>query len=98
MNDPSTGPLSREEFKKLVEAPHGQARREIQKVDPLFGRSPGEKIEWRVRCRADMHGTAFVKAATEQEAEALADELTSNDVDWDTYSDDIEIWDVSPAK
>jgi hypothetical protein len=98
MNDPSTGPLSRETFKKLVDAPYGQAKKEIQKIDPLYGREPGELIEWKVRFRADMMGTAFVKATSEEEAENLAAELSPNDVDWDTYTDDFDVIDVEPSR
>src|ERR1035437_3871322 len=52
MSDPITGPLSREQFKALVDAPFGHATKEIRKIDPLYGRADGEKFEFEVRCRA----------------------------------------------
>lgn len=96
--DPVTGPLSREELRKLANAPFGTAIKEIRKFDPMYGRAPGEKIEWKVICKSNMEGRAYVKAASKKEAEALADKLGCNDVDWGTYSDDFEILSIEPHK
>ena len=83
--DTVTGPLSREEFRGLVDAPYGQAKKAIRKHDPLFGVTPGEKIKWVVTAEQDcpMRGTAFVSAASKEEADELGGKLTYNDFDWD---------------
>jgi hypothetical protein len=94
--DPVTGPMPREKFRELVALPAGKAREAIQEYDPLWGRRPGEKIEWRIRVERSGRdtGTAFVKAATEKEAEALAENLTSDAIDWDFEDDSFEITEV----
>lgn len=96
-HDPISGPIPRNEFKELVKAAHGVALRTIRKYDPLFGREPGEKIKWKVRVRSDMEGVAYVSAANEKEAMALACDLTSAEVDWEDYSDDFEVLDIKAA-
>lgn len=80
--DPVTGPLTREEFAELVRAPHGKAIEAIRKIDPLYGRGPGEKVRWRVECRGTLRGVAFVEACDQKEADKLADELDDAAVDW----------------
>lgn len=98
MDDPATGPIPRDRFKELVELPAGKAAEAIREYDPLWGRRPGEKIEWKVRVErsgAD-NGTAYVKAATEKEAEALAEKLTSCDIEWDYDDDGFIITEVEP--
>jgi hypothetical protein len=96
--DPVTGPMSREELRACVEAPHGGAAKIIRKHDPLFGLQPGEKIEWEVQCSGITHGTAYVKAASQEEADRLAADLTSGDVDWEFGMDDFDVDDIKPAK
>lgn len=95
--DPITGPMPRAEFKALVEAPFGEATKAIRKYDPLFGRKPGEKLKWEVRCRSTMEGWAYVEAENEDEADKLAAKLSCNDVDWCDYSDDFEVLDITPS-
>jgi len=97
--DPSTGPVPREKFAALIHAPFGQAAKEIRKYDPLFGRAPGEKIKWTVRVESmgRRDGTAEVEAASEKEAEKLAEDLSSDDVEWDWDEDDFRITSIKPA-
>lgn len=96
--DPVTGPLSRDEFMELAGAPFGAAAKRIRDFDPFFGRGDGEKIRWKVKCRGDMHGTAYIEAASEKEANNLADNLSEAEVDWDGGSDDFEILSVEPDR
>ncbi len=93
--DPITGPISREEFKALVQAPFGEAVKVIRKYDPQFGRAEGEKFRWKVRGRCNSTVEAYVMAANQEEADKLADELT--DAAFDYCSDgEIEIDSVEP--
>lgn len=95
--DPSTGPVPRAEFFSLVEAPFGDAAKKIRKYDPLWGLPPGTKIKWRVECRRTVqYGTAIIEAKTEKAAEAEAEDLTADDVDWDSDPDDFEIVSIKP--
>lgn len=86
-----TGPLSPEEFKALVDAPHGQALKAIQKFDPLYGKfsAEGEPRKWRVKLVKEVTATGFVtvEAVTKEEAEALAHGISDYKIDWD-YDDD----------
>ncbi len=93
--DPVTGPLTREELAALVAAPYGEATKAIRKHDPFWGLEAGAKIEWKVRCRSNADGVAYIKAASQKEADALADDLTESDVDWG-YDDDFEVLSVEP--
>lgn len=91
------GPIPRDEFMKLVEAPFGEAIKRIRKWDPLYGRAKGEKIKWKVECRGELYGTAYVEAATQEEADKLADDLDCGAVDWGDGSSDFEIDSVEPV-
>lgn len=97
-----TGPIPREEFKALVEAPHGQALKAIQKYDPLYGRfsTDGEPRKWRVKLTKEVQAVGFVtvEAVTKEEAEALAHEVSDHKIDWD-YDDEGSSWveEVRPA-
>ena len=94
--DPVFGPLSKEEFAALIPLPAGEAARSIQKVDPFWGRQPGEKIRFKVRVRSTGdEGTAYVEAASQKEADKLADDLDSSEIDWD-YDSDYEVVSVEP--
>lgn len=98
MNDPSTGPISRETLQELVAAPFGEATKIIRQYDPQWGRADGEKFKWRVqveRSGADT-GVAYIEAANKEEANKLADELTECDVEWNYDSDSIDIVSVEP--
>ncbi len=97
--DPSTGPVPRDEFAKLIDAPCGEAKKVIRKYDPLFGRAPGEVVKWTVMVEATGRrtGVAEVDAATEKEAEKLADDLSGDDVEWDYDEDDFRIISVKPT-
>lgn len=97
--DPSTGPVPREEFATLIDAPYGEAAKKIRKYDPLFGIPPGTKIKWTVRCETmgRRDGTAEVEAASEKEAAALAENLTYDEVEWDFDEDDFRILSIKPT-
>jgi hypothetical protein len=86
--------MPREEFRKLIDAPYGAALKSIRKYDPLFGRAEGEKVKWKVTASQNMTGTAFVQAADQKEAEALADELGDSQFDWDGGYGDIDVLSV----
>ena len=96
--DPSTGLLTRSEFAEAVAAPAGKAKEMIRQVDPLWGREPGEKFEWLVKVRRSGmdRGRAFVMAASQEEADDLADELDESDIDWDYFGDGFEVESVEP--
>lgn len=102
MTQSPTGPIPPEEFKALVDAPHGQALKVIQKYDPLYGRfSPdGEPRKWRVKLTKEVQATGFVtvNAVTKEEAEELAHGVSDGAIDWD-YDDDGTSWveEVKPA-
>lgn len=94
-----TGPFTTDEFKALAELPAGEAAKRIREFDPFWGRGGGEKIEWKVEVSGMMHGTAYVTASSQEEADKLADELTCTDIEWgDGYSDDFTILSVEPSK
>lgn len=84
-HDPITGPISKREFKALVEAPHGEAQKVIRKYDPLYGLAPGVEVTWWVTFErhARETGRATVKAATLKEAQELAEEMNANQIDWE---------------
>jgi hypothetical protein len=84
--DPISGPIPREKFDALVNAPHGEARNVIQQHDPFWGLPPGTKIDFEVEVCAEIIGGAIVKAASLEEAKKLADNLTRDDIEFDTYS------------
>lgn len=94
--DAVTGVLTRDEFRELVDAPFGKARKEIQKRDPFWGRSEGDKIEFEVRVSSWCEGRAFVKAASQEEADKLADDLSNAEIDWEYDSDDYVVLSVEP--
>lgn len=98
--DPITGPMSRETFAAAVAAPAGQAAKIIQNYDPQWGRAPGEKFEWKVRVQRDGSdsGTAYVKAASQEEADELADKLGEGDIDWDYDDGGFYVTSVEPNK
>ncbi len=83
--DPVSGPISREELRALVDAPHGDAREIIREHDPFWGLPEGTKIEFEVEVRAEVIGGAAVKAASLEEAKKLAQNLTRDDIEFDTY-------------
>lgn len=91
--DPSTGPMPREEFAKLVSAPFGEARKAIRKYDPLYGRAPGEKITWTVRVEqmGRREGTVEVEAVDEKAAREKVHDLSGDDIEWDCDDDDFRI-------
>lgn len=95
--DPVTGPLSRDQFRELVDAPFGKATEVIRKYDPLFGRKEGEKFSWKVIASSTSTMVAYVEAENEDEAKKLADEL--DDDAFDSCNDgDITIESVKPKK
>ena len=93
--DKITGPITREELPSLAAAPHGHAAEAIRVHDPFWGRGEGEKIRWKVCVRSTGNGgTAYVDAASREEADKLADELDSTMIDWD--DDEFEVLSVEP--
>ncbi len=96
--DPISGPIPREIFATLIGLPFGEATKRIRQYDPLYGRKPGEKIAWTVKCRVRwLEGTATIMASSEKEAEAKAENLQPYEVDWDDR-DDFEIVEIEPEK
>jgi hypothetical protein len=97
--DPSTGPVPREVFAKLGEAPFGAAVKIIRRYDPLYGRVEGKKIKWTVLCETNGRraGTAEVEATSEKAAEKAAENLSYDDVEWDWDEDDFTIISIKPA-
>ncbi len=89
MPDKITGPLSREEFRALSNAPFGTALDVIRKHDPLYGRQPGEKLRWLVTLKREIpeRGYATVMAETEEEAAQVAANLTEAEIDWEPDCD-----------
>lgn len=83
MAHPVSGPVPIDEFRALVNAPAGEARKRIQKYDPLFGRAEGEKIKWQVTFTGRGTGYATVMAASQKEAEKVADGLSDAEIDWE---------------
>lgn len=100
MSNPSTGPLDRETLLALANAPFGKAKEAIREHDPQWGRDLGEKFDWKITARRDGadRGIAYVKASCQKEADALADALTSCDIEWDCDDDGFFIEAVEPAK
>jgi hypothetical protein len=98
--DPVTGPIPRERFAEIVNAPHGKACEMILKYDPQWGRADGEKFDWKVRVERSGtdEGTAIVKAATEQEAMDAAEELSESEIDWDYDCGDFAAISAEPHK
>lgn len=99
--DPATGPIPRDEFAAMIEAPFGKAREAIRKYDPLWGRETGEVIKWQVLFTRKVReeGRAIVEAATAEEAEKLAQKIPCGQICWDvgdSWDDDIEIESVEP--
>lgn len=90
--DPISGPIPREKFKALVDAPHGDARDLIRQYDPFWGLPPGTEIEFEVEVRAEVIGGAIVKASSLEEAKKLAKNLTRDEIEFDTYG--LNDWDV----
>jgi len=97
------GPLSAEEFQKAVDAPYGLAGDILRKADPLWGRSfpEGEKSRWKVvfHQQVTMSATAYVEAASEEEAAAIAEHFDTSKLTFDRYVDsgDDEIASVEKA-
>jgi hypothetical protein len=97
------GPLTPEEFQSAVDAPYGRAADILRQHDPMWGKFPGdgEKVKWKVRLyqQVTMQSVTYVEAATEEEAEALAAQIDTGALTFDTFidADDGEIVDVVPA-
>jgi hypothetical protein len=100
MSNPSTGPLDRETLLALANAPFGKAKEVIREHDPQWGRGLGEKFEWKIAVRRDGadRGVAYLKASCKEEAEKLAYDLTTCDIEWDYDDDGFFIESIEPAK
>ena len=94
--DPISGPIPLLQFRELIDLPFGRAAAVIQRYDPEWGRRPGEKFEWKVEVRRADQGVAYIKAASQEEADRLADDLVESDIDWDNDGDDFTIVSVEP--
>lgn len=97
MNDPISGPITRDELRELASAPYGEALKVIRKHDPLFGRKDGEKFRWKVLATVTCTMYAFVEAASEDEANKLADKLNTAAFDYESEGD-ISIDSVEPDR
>ena len=97
-HDPISGVLPREKLAELAAAPHGEATKVIRQYDPQWGRAPGEKFDWIVKVRRDGMdtGEAIVKAADQEEADELADDLQESDIEWNYGSDGFTVESVEP--
>lgn len=86
--DPVTGPIPREKFAEIVNAPFGYATKAIRKYDPFYGRKEGEKFKWAVRFTREVEeeGWGYVEAETEEEAIELGQALKEKDLTWDVGS------------
>ena len=98
--DPISGPIPREKFVELINAPFGEATKVIRKYDPLYGREDGEVIRWNVKFarKAYETGYATVEASSKEEAEKIASEMSGSKIDWEPdYDDELgEIIDIEP--
>ena len=97
----ATGPIPRDEFFSLVDAPCGRAAQVIRRYDPLWGRGlgDGKKIKWRVKLTqlVTMAGYVTVEAESQEEAGHLAEQIPDRDVSWDFECADLsEIEEVEP--
>lgn len=97
-HDPVTGPISSKRLRELVDAPFGGAAKAIREYDPFWGRKEGEKIEFEVIVNGRNQGRAVVMAASQDEADKLADDLSDGDIDWVFGLGDFEIITVQPNK
>lgn len=98
----SFGPIPREKFAEIINAPHGKAAELIRTYDPLWGRDNGDGVErkWKVKLSREITeiGFATVMAVTEEGAKILADALDEHDIDWQhEYSDHGIVESVEPA-
>lgn len=99
--DPFTGPMARDKFMALVDAPYGEAAEKLRELDPKWGRP---ESEWTKRFQVELSrtvfetATTFIEAASLEEAKQLAEELHADEVDWDyDYSDAPEVESVTDA-
>lgn len=100
-NNPISGPVPREKFNALVDAPHGEARDTIRQYDPFWGLPPGAKIKFEVEVRADLIGYAVVEAASLEEAKKLAAKLPVAEIEFDVHDltdHDWTVETVNPVK
>jgi hypothetical protein len=83
--DPVTGPIPRDKFAEIVNAPYGAATKAIRQYDPLYGRKEGEKFKWAVRFTREVEeeGWGYVEAESAEEAEELGRKLKESDLTWD---------------
>jgi len=85
------GPLTKEQFQEAVDAPYGRAGDILRKGDPLWGRGfpDGEVKRWKVTYhqQVTMAATKYVEAASEKEAEAIADTISDDTLTFDRFVD-----------
>lgn len=91
------GPISVAELKSLAELPHGEAASRLRQHDPLYGKGlpSGPMRSWKVRLSKEvtMVGTLTIEAASEEEAELLAQNIDDSKVSWTvggTHGESIE--------
>jgi hypothetical protein len=97
-----TGPIPKELFDQIANAPFAGASKAIRQFDPMFGRAEGEVVKWRVEFTREVRetGVAYVEAASLEEAEKLAGALSDREIDggrFDHVPDDWEIEEVRPT-
>ena len=93
--DPITGPLDRETFKKLTDAPFGKATEIIRQYDPFWGPwGRRRKSDGRSGDEATGRGVAlWRKLSAKGKPMRWPMTLTMDDIKWD---DDFDILSVKP--
>lgn len=97
--DPIFGPIPPDEFRTFASLPYGEARKAIQKRDPLWGIETGQPIEWKVKFTRKVYeeGYATVRAATQEEAQKIAEKMPEYQISWSADDcDETEIESVEP--
>jgi hypothetical protein len=103
MTDPVSGVFTREQLRELAAAPgFGSAAKIIRRHDPMWGRKDGEEIKWLVTFTRQVteNGHAYVRASSKEDAEKLAADLDSKNINWCADYADEEYGDIEavPAK
>lgn len=104
MTDPVTGPVPREVFKALADAPHGQALKEIRKYDPQYGTGGDNSLplkKWIVFFTARhvrATGSLIIEAPTKDAARAAAPQKIDTEIDrleWEIDDRSLDVADIT---